>query len=131
MWGGILTVDSKGTCAASSTAGDAWADANAGLAGGAEQDAASATEISGILDILGLQGYHVLSQHERNRTFINKYNERGQFHYVHMCRVVRIEWRQAEYLSHLKGPLGSQGYVAQQMLIDERKSFCEKVIPRG
>lgn len=124
-------VDSKGTCTTAGSAGYAGADADAGLAGGAEQDAASATEISGILDILGLQGYHVLSQHERNRTFINKYNERGQFHYVHMCRVVRIEWRQREYLSNWQGPLGSQDFIAQHNPVQERKFSCEKVIPRG
>jgi len=86
----MLTVDSKGTCAASSTAGDAGADADAGLAGGAEQDASPTAEISGILDILGLQGYHMSPQQNTIRTLINKYNERGQFQYVHVCRFTRL-----------------------------------------
>jgi len=42
----LLTVDSKGTCTSSSTTGDAWADANAGLAGGAESDAPASSPIT-------------------------------------------------------------------------------------
>jgi hypothetical protein len=47
MCEGMLMIDSKGTCAASSTAGDARADADAGLAGGTEPDAAATTEMIG------------------------------------------------------------------------------------
>jgi hypothetical protein len=43
----MLMVDSKRTCTTSGAAGDAGADANAGLAGGAEPDAAAATEMIG------------------------------------------------------------------------------------
>jgi hypothetical protein len=47
MWGGMLMVDSKGTCTTAGTAGDAWADANAGLAGGTEPNASATTEMIG------------------------------------------------------------------------------------
>jgi len=43
----MLMVDSKGTCAASSAARDAWADANTGLAGSAESDVAASSEMIG------------------------------------------------------------------------------------
>jgi hypothetical protein len=38
-------VDSKGTCTSASTAGDAWADADAGVAGGAESDVTASSEV--------------------------------------------------------------------------------------
>jgi len=42
----LLTADPKGPCTASSTAGDAGADANAGLAGSAESDAPASSPIT-------------------------------------------------------------------------------------
>lgn len=41
----MLMVDSKRTCTTAGTAGDAWADAHAGVAGGAEPDASATTEV--------------------------------------------------------------------------------------
>jgi hypothetical protein len=42
----MLMVDPERTCTASSAAGDAWADADAGVAGGAESDVTATTEVN-------------------------------------------------------------------------------------
>lgn len=41
----MLMVDSERTCTTSGAAGDAWADANAGVAGGAESDVTASSEV--------------------------------------------------------------------------------------
>jgi hypothetical protein len=60
-----LMIDSKGTCTASGTAGDAGTDAHAdaGLAGSSEQDAPATTKMNRTLhSILGAQGCYSQGQ---------------------------------------------------------------------
>jgi hypothetical protein len=46
MCDGMLMVDSERTCTASGAAGDAWADADAGLAGGTESNAPASSPMT-------------------------------------------------------------------------------------
>jgi hypothetical protein len=76
----LLIIDPKGTCTTSGAAGDAWADANAGLAGGAESDVTATTEVirdNGQLgNIRSLHGIFADSRtlYTQDSHFINKYN---------------------------------------------------------
>jgi hypothetical protein len=73
-------VDSERTCTTSGAAGDAWADADAGLAGGTESDVTACSEMIG--DIrqfwdVEIREYEILLEKQDNSCIghlLNKYN---------------------------------------------------------